>query len=552
MQKSLISIPDKGDIFGGLTAGIVALPLALAFGVQSGMGAAAGLYGAIFLGFFAASFGGTPVQISGPTGPMTVVSAATIASFVGGASGVEGVLHAIIATFILAGLFQILMGVLKLGSYIRYIPYPVVSGFMSGIGLIIILYQLFPALGLASPSSTIAVVTQLPGALSSINFTSLLYTALTIVIIYLLPKILKSVPSTLVALLAITILSLVLKIEIPIIGDIPQGFPKLHLHHLLAFDTKWTWTVIEAAITLAALGAIDSLLTSVVADNVTKTKHDSNKELIGQGIGNSIAGLFGGLPGAGATMRTLVNVRSGGKNRISGIIHSVILLIIVLGLGQYASLIPKSVLAGILITVGIGILDYKSLKHISKIPRTDAVIMVFVLLITVFFDLLIAVGVGILLSSLLFMKKMGDLMEENSKLVSLDNISQDFMRPDESIPAPLSTKIFVKHVDGPLFFGSATGFQNILQKMPETLYVIIRLEKVPYIDQTGLYALEDSIIMLEKRGIEVLFVGLQPQPRQRLEAIHLIPDLILEGQLFDRFDDCVSYILRLENPNSKK
>lgn len=540
---------SKGDLFGGLTAGIVALPLALAFGVQSGMGAAAGLFGAVFLGFFAALLGGTPLQISGPTGPMTVVTAATVAILIARAGDFTTAFPAIIATFVLAGLIQIVMGTLRLGSYIRYIPYPVISGFMSGIGVIIILFQFFPALGLSSPATTLEVFGAIPGALAQVNVWALSFTLLTIGIIYQFPKLTKSVPSTLVALLAVTLLSLLLGHEIPVIGEIPQGFPPIHLDKIFSIDPSMFMVILEAAATLAALGAVDSLLTSVIADNVSKTKHSSNKELIGQGVGNAVSGLFGGIPGAGATMRTLVNVRSGGKTRISGMIHALVLLFIAIGLGKYAALIPKSVLAGILITVGISILDYRALRQIRQIPVTDAVIMVIVLVITVLFDLLIAVGVGILLASILFMKKMGDLMEENSRIQSLEEVSADEKRINESMPESLKNSVYVKQMDGPLFFGSATGFQDLLQKMPDTRYVIIRMEKVPYIDQTGFYALEDSILALEQRNIDVLLCGINAQPLQRLKAVRLIPGLIGKDHVFPDFSACLEWLS--VNPVSK-
>lgn len=533
---------SKGDLFGGLTAGIVALPLALAFGVQSGMGAAAGLFGAVFLGFFAALLGGTPLQISGPTGPMTVVTAATVAVLISRAGDFNTAFPAIIATFVLAGLIQIVMGTLRLGSYIRYIPYPVISGFMSGIGVIIILFQFFPALGLSSPATTLEVFGAIPGALAQVNIWALSFTLLTIGIIYQFPKLTKSVPSTLVALLAVTLLSLLLGHEIPVIGEIPQGFPPIHLDKIFSIDPSMFMVILEAAATLAALGAVDSLLTSVIADNVSKTKHSSNKELIGQGVGNAVSGLFGGIPGAGATMRTLVNVRSGGKTRISGMIHALVLLFIAIGLGKYAALIPKSVLAGILITVGISILDYRALRQIRQIPLTDAVIMVIVLVITVLFDLLIAVGVGILLASILFMKKMGDLMEENSRIQRLEEVSADEKRINESMPESLKNSVYVKQMDGPLFFGSATGFQDLLQKMPDTRYVIIRMEKVPYIDQTGFYALEDSILALEQRNIDVLLCGINAQPLQRLKAVRLIPGLIGKDHVFPDFSACLKWL----------
>jgi SulP family sulfate permease len=528
----------KGDFFGGVTAGIVALPLALAFGVQSKLGAEAGLYGAIFLGFFAAVFGGTPSQISGPTGPMTVVTAATVGTFVAATGDIQSALGAIIACFILAGLLQIVMGLLKIGTLIKYIPYPVISGFMSGIGVIIILLQLFPAIGQASPEKTYQVVTSIGPALSNINPWALMYSLVTIVIIYMFPRLTKAVPSTLVALIVVTALSLLLQKEVPVIGDIPQGFPPIRFTELSDVPSSLYTLILEAGITLALLGAIDSLLTSVVADNVTKTRHNSNRELIGQGMGNSVTGLFGGIPGAGATMRTLVNIRSGGRNRISGVIHAIVLLIILLGAGKYAALIPKSVLAGILITVGIGILDYKGFRHIAKVPRADAVIMVIVMFVTVFLDLLIAVGIGMVMAAILFMKKMSDIAEQQSSVTDAASLLGD----DLQLPASINDKVLVKTIEGPLFFGFAQGFQNRLSQLSQLKYVILKMENVPFVDQTGLYALEESILTLEQKGIDVLFVGLKKQPEDMFRKISLIPHLISEDHLFTSFGDCINWI----------
>ena len=532
----------RGDFFGGLTAGIVALPLALAFGVQSGLGAAAGLYGAILLGFFAAILGGTPSQISGPTGPMTVITAATIASFVTISGNPDNAIGAIVICFVLAGLFQIIMGILKIGTLIKYIPYPVISGFMSGIGVIIILLQLLPAIGQASPQKTIDVVTSIIPALQNINIWAFFYCVLTIAIIYLFPRVTKAIPGTLVALLVVTVLSVLLDRPVPVIGDIPKGFPELKIGNIFSVPSDFYMIIFEAAITLAALGAIDSLLTSVVADNVTKTKHNSNRELIGQGIGNSIAGMFAGIPGAGATMRTLVNIRSGGRNRISGVIHSLVLLIVLLGAGRYAALIPKSVLAGILITVGIGILDYKGFKHIAKVPKPDAAIMLIVLFVTVFLDLLVAVAIGMVMAAVLFMKKMSDVAEERTTSGNLLDFKSDLKWPDEIIPKYLQDNIIVKHIDGPLFFGFASGFQEKINKLPNIKFVIIRMEKVPFIDQTGLYALEEAILTLERKGVHVLFTGLQKQPEDMLRGIKLIPALIPPDNLFKNFQESINWL----------
>jgi SulP family sulfate permease len=415
---------------------------------------------------------------------------------------------------------------------------------MSGIGVIIILFQIFPALGSEQPKTTIDVVRNIGTAISKIDYYAFLYAALTIVIIYVFPRITKAVPSTLIALVVVTVLSLIMDVQVPVIGEIPQGFPALEVDGILNISPSLYTSILTAAITLAALGSIDSLLTSVVADNITKTKHKSNQELVGQGIGNTVAGLFAGIPGAGATMRTLVNIRSGGRNRISGIIHSLTLLVVLLGAGKYAALIPKSVLAGILITVGIGILDYKGFRHLTRVPRPDAVIMILVLLITVFLDLLTAVGIGMVLGSVLFMKKMSDITEEKIKISDISPYQNDL--PGKEVPEKLRDTVLVKRLDGPLFFGLATGFQEKMNSFNNICFVVLRMEKVPFIDQTGLYALEESIVSLEKKDIQVLLTGVQEQPADMLRRIDIIPTLISEEHLFKNFNDCIAWLAKNE------
>jgi SulP family sulfate permease len=364
-----------------------------------------------------------------------------------------------------------------------------------------------------------------------------------IAIIYLFPKITKVVPSTLIALIAVTALSVFLQKDVPVIGDIPSGLPAFHGGEFLSIPASLYDEVITAAITLAALGSIDSLLTSVVADNVTKTRHNSNQELIGQGIGNAVGGIFGGIPGAGATMRTLVNIRSGGRGRISGILHSITLAIILLGVGRYAALIPNAVLAGVLITVGIGILDYKGFRHIAKVPRSDAAIMIIVLLVTVFLDLLTAVGIGMVMAAVLFMKKMSDISEEKTIIQEVSSYTNELGWVKDHIPEQWRTKVFVKSIEGPLFFGFASGFQKMAEQLPSVRYVIMIMDKVPFIDQTGLYALEESILSLEQRGIDVLLTGMQDQPESMLRKVVIIPDLIAENHIFARFDDAIEYLM---------
>lgn len=519
-----------GDIFGGLTAGVVALPLALAFGITSGLpediAAVAGLYGAIAVGIFGAVFGGTPTQVSGPTGPMTVVAATVVAT--AAAQGAEIDLAFIFGTFALAGLIQIAMGVAKLGGLIRYIPHPVVSGFMSGIGVIIILLQIFPMLGHASPSSPIKVLLQIAEAFQEPNFAALGVTALTIAIIYGAPYLTKKVPGPLIALIIVTSLVNMAGINVPVIGAIPTGLPELHLT-VPGFETFTK--MLAPAVSLAALGAIDSLLTSVVADNITRTRHDSNRELIGQGIGNFIGGIIGGLPGAGATMRTVVNVRSGGRTRLSGVIHGAVLLAVLLGLGPLAAKVPKPVLAGILITVGFGIIDYKGLKQLRRIPRIDALVLVTVLGLTVFVDLLWAVALGVMISGMAFIQRMSQMATERASVMPLDDTEHGIEKVN--LQPEVSERIYVKELGGPLFFGVATQLAGLAERIPSKVDVVVfRMNEVPYVDQSGLIALDDLISRLREKNTTVVLSGLNEQPRNLLEMLHVIPELVPSEQVY--------------------
>lgn len=524
----------SGDLFGGLTAAIVALPLALAFGVQSGMGAIAGLYGAIAVGFFAALFGGTQTQISGPTGPLAVVASVVIASEIAFYGSLDAAIGTIVGTFVLAGFFQILLGVLKIGQYIRYIPYPVISGFMSGIGAIIIIMQIFPFYGLSSPNSIIEIFLHLDDISDNINIQAVLLSVATISIIYLFPMLTKKIPSTLVALVSLTLVSTFMGLNVSIIGDIPNGFPEVHIDTLLSLDWHHPMLMVIPAITLAALASIDSLLTSVVADNMTKTQHDSNRELVGQGIGNIVAGLIGGLPGAGATMRTVVNINAGGRTNLSGVFHGIVLVIILFGAGAYAKLIPLPVLAGILITVGLGIIDYKGIKHLRDVPRADAVIMVIVLFMTVFVDLLQAVAIGMVLASILFMKQMGDMGENKSVSKTLKDFHDVFPPSSgerESYKA-IEEQVYIQHFNGPIFFGFTAHFKQMMKELPQVSVVIFRMYNVPSIDQSGMYVLDDAIFELNSKNITVLITGINEQPKKMLENIKVIPDLVPKNHLF--------------------
>lgn len=552
----------KGDIFGGITAGIVALPLALAFGIQafggidapgaSSMGALAGLIGATMLGFFASIFGGTHSQISGPTGPMTVITAGLIsASWVASDGNFSSVLIAMSLAGMFCGLFQILFGILKVGKYVRYIPYPVLSGFMSGIGVIIILQQIYPLVGCKSPVMVVDMLLQLPHIVANgISLTALGLGLATIAIIMVMPYISKKVPSTLVALIIVTVISMFCGLDEKLtIGSIPAGLPMPFFakEGLDLSSVDWAM-VIKASIipglTLAGLGSIDTLLTSVVADNITHTKHNSNKELIGQGIGNAIAGMFCGIAGAGATMRTVVNVKSGGRTQLSGVVHSLLLLSILLGLGSLVKYVPLAVLAGILITVGYGIIDFKGFRDLKNVPKSDAFVLLTVFLVTVFVDLLTAVGIGVVMACVFFMKKISDMFESQYSSDEMKEFDKENPWPDEAtMPTELKHKVYVQRLNGPVFFGSVTKFQEVMHDVPsDAKIVIIRMKHVTYLDQSGVYAFESAIKDLQANGATVLMTIVQPQALSRLKLVNVIPDLISEDHLFPTFEACTDWL----------
>jgi SulP family sulfate permease len=511
----------RGDFTGGLTAGIVALPLALALGVASGLGPMAGLYGAIAVGFFAALFGGTPSQISGPTGPMVVVLAGLFASLSGDTS-------LIFTAVVLAGVFQIVFGVLGVGQYIRLVPYPVISGFMSGIGAIIIILQLGRLLGHEPPGGTIGALSYLPTALADINFYTLALGLGTLVIAYKWPPSLgKFVPGALAALIIGTLVSLAF--SVPILGDIPTGLPSLYLP---VFDQSKALLILEAAFILAILGAIDSLLTSLVADNMTRTRHDSNKELIGQGIGNTVAGLIGGIAGAGATMRTVVNIRSGGKYNISGMVHALVLLAIVLGLSPLASQIPHAVLAGILVKVGLDIIDWSYLKRAHKGPRWDFALMLTVLGLTVFVDLITAVGVGVVFAALAYVKQIAQLQIEE-----LRKIPEALNDPKENaLLEKLKDKVTIFSFGGPLSFGAAADVGHHVRERvkPGSKVTILDFTRVPLIDVSAAMAVETVTSDAKSAGRQLVICGANADVNKVLESINAShPEIVAFETLHD-------------------
>ncbi|MDG9720034.1 SulP family inorganic anion transporter [Streptomyces sp. DH24] len=463
------------EILSGLTVSIVALPLAIAFGITAtgtSEGALVGLYGAIFAGFFAALFGGTPGQVTGPTGPITVVATGVIA-----AHGLESAFLA----FIMAGAFQILFGLCRLGSLIRFIPHPVVSGFMGGIALIIIL-----------------------GELDQVQ-RSFLVVAVTIVLMLVATRVIRSIPASLIALLIITpVLRLAdpllqdvgvgpvrLNETIDYIGRIPESIPSVTVPE---FGGSTLLTLLLPALSIALLGSIDSLLTSVVMDNITGNRHRSNKELIGQGIGNAASGLFGGLASAGATVRSVVNVRSGGTTALSAATHSVILLALVAGLGSVVQYIPLAVLSGILILTAIGMFDWDSLRKAHVSPRGDVAVMFATMIVTVVFDLTVAVAVGVLLALVV-------------------HAAQSRRRKAQVVHDGADTY----RIEGPLSFLTVDRvFTTLRNDRPA---VSLSLEKVDYIDMSGAKALLTFIDHSHRSCVEVGIKDLPAHVEARLVAL---------------------------------
>jgi SulP family sulfate permease len=503
----------RGDIYGGLTAGVVAIPLALAFGVASGLGPMAGMYGAIMVGFFAAWLGGTPTNVSGPTGPMVVVLAGLFASL-------SGDVALILTAVVLAGVLQVLMGISKLGDFVRLVPYPVVSGFMTGIGVIIIILQLDATLGQSAPAGTLPALRYMPEALANTNLHALAIAALTLVIVYGWPKAWgKYLPSPLAALIVGTIGALFLG-DMPKIGDIPSGLPSFYMP---AFDLTSLSLVFEAAIILAILGAIDSLLTSLVADNMTRTRHDSNQELIGQGVGNTVAGLFGGIAGAGATMRTVVNIRSGGTTKLSGMIHSLVLMAVVLGLGPLAAHIPHAALAGVLIKVGLDIIDFRYLTRAHQGPRWDLVLMVLVLGLTVFVDLITAVGAGVVLAALAYVRQVAKIQLDDILSRPLTATSEE----EANLLARLKTKLDIFEFGGPLSFGAAADVGHHVRERyhGEMHAILLDFQRVPFMDVSAARAIETIAADAKHSGKLVYVCGMNSTIASTLAGLNADRDI---------------------------
>jgi SulP family sulfate permease len=519
-----------GDFYGGITAAVVALPLALAMGVASGAGPIAGIYGAIFVGLFASLFGGTPAQVSGPTGPMTVVMAVVFTRYTG--MFPDDPAHGAALAFtvvMMGGAFQVLFGLLRVGRFIELVPHPVISGFMSGIGIIIIMLQIGPLLGHESPARPMEIAEAIPGFLREPHGDTAVLAALALCVVYCVPRFLprlnRLLPAPLLALIVGTFAYLAFFQETgaPVLGDIPSGLPSMHLP---AVELALLPEMLKSAIMLAALGSIDSLLTSLVSDNMTRTYHKSDRELIGQGIGNAVAGLFGGLPGAGATMRTVVNVKAGGRTPLSGALHALVLLAVVLGAGPLAESIPKAVLAGVLVKVGTDIIDWDYLRRVRNVPQAGAVTMVSVLLITVFIDLIMAVAVGMVMVSFVFMTRMVDLQLKSIQTITNPDVAEAPLTTDEcALLKAADGRILLYHLGGPMSFGAAKGMARRLAAFDQYDALVLDMSSVPHIDFTATRALDDMIYDAQRSGRQVFIAGARNGVRDILRTMGVLARL---------------------------
>lgn len=527
----------KGDLSGGLLAAIIGLPMGLAFGVQSGLGPQAGIYTAIILGFVASVFGGTRTLISDPTGPMTVVAATVVSMGLATAGSLENALPLIVGTFVLAGVFEFVFGLLDLGRFVKYMPYPVLSGFMAGIGIIIIAVQLFPLLGYDSPKGFLTIITNLGTPLREINLHALGLGGLTLAIIYGLPLLTKKVPAILVALIVVTLLSVGLGLEVPLIGEIPTALPSFQIQQLGALTWDDFSHIIRPALLLGGLGVIDSLLTSIVADSMTKTSHNTRMTVIGQGVGNIVTALFGGIPGAGATMGTVTNIKGGARTQLSGIFKGLILLIIVVGIADLVEYVPMAVLAGILISIGASIIDYKGIWMLLRVPKQDTAVWLLVLAVTLFNNLLNAVAAGFVLSAILFIGRMVTSMEKRQQSVSLKTLLKN-----KNLSENLATQISVLQLHGPLFFGFADKFRAHCESIQDVIAIIVYMGDVPFLDQSGIVTLKTVVQDWHDRGIQVYFTDVDPEIMNSFLRVELVPGLVRRDCCFPSVERCVENI----------
>ncbi len=506
-------------MFGGVTATIVALPVALAFGVASGLGPEAGIYGAIAVGFFAAVFGGTPSQISGPTGPMTVAMAVVVTQYTQG-DPVEA-----FTVVILGGLFQIALGLLRIGRFVSYTPYSVISGFMTGIGMIIIIIQVLPFLGIEPvPGGPVSVISAWPGLLGSFNTDAVMVALVALVIGFAWRgRLARYVPGPLVALAAGSLVGVFWLTGAPTIGDIPRGLPAFQIP---VVSPEFIIRVIQPALILALLGSIDSLLTSLIADSITRSRHRPNKELVGQGIGNMAAGFIGGLPGAGATLGTVVSIRAGGRTPVAGVLRSLVLIALIMGLGWVVEPIPLAVLAAVLMKVGWDIIDWKFVKRITHVRRDHLLVMLLTFALTVFLDLVTAVAIGLIAAGFAHARRL-ELLEVDN-VVSAPLLDMDFLEimppedGDDEEFDPFSARVGLVSFRGAFSVASSNRLvQAIGPDIRDHEIVILDFSPTTYVDDSAALLMEQVISTAEEEGTHCIVLGLAEPVSSTLYSLNV-------------------------------
>ena len=523
--------PDifRGDLFGGLTSAVVALPVALAFGVASGLGAAAGLYSVIAVGFFASVFGGTRSQISGPTGPMTVAMAVVITTH-------ASTLGEAFTIVILGGALQILLGLLRMGRFVVYTPYVVISGFMSGVGLIIMLIQALPFLGAApAAGGPLGALRALPEALADLNPGALALAAISLITAVLWPRRLaKYLPGLLVALLTGTALSILWLGNVPVIGEIPSGLPRMQLELPTA---GFLIGAFQPALILALLGSVDSLLTSLVADSLTGTRHNPNRELVGQGIGNMVSGVFGGLPGAGATMGTVTNIRAGGTTQVSGALRALLVLALVLGLGQYVEPIPHAVLAGILMKVGWDIIDWPLLTRIHRIRREHLLVMLLTLGLTVFVDLVTAVAIGLIAAGMVHARQIEGLeLESVVSVPVLDHVLFAGLAGAEDLDI-YAARVGLVRLNGNFTVASSQKLYSVVgEDIKDHEVVVFDFTGAKHIDDSAAMTISRIITTARAQDTECIAMGLSGSVARTLGTLDTLRE-IPESHVVETMDE---------------
>ncbi|EGR0902352.1 SulP family inorganic anion transporter [Vibrio parahaemolyticus] len=542
----------KGDIFGGVTTAIISLPLALAFGVASGAGAEAGLWGAIMVGLFASLFGGSNTLISEPTGPMTVIMTAVLTSMM--AKYPETGMAMTFTVVMMAGAFQILLGTLKMGKYVTLMPYSVISGFMSGIGVILIILQLSPLLGHAAPTGgVLGTLSALPETISNLKFNELFLGLLTLGILFFFPKkYRKYVPAQLVALVAVTLLSVMLfdTEDIRRIGEIPAGLPSLVAPHI---DPDMFVEMVIDALVLGTLGCIDTLLTAVIGDSLTRKEHDSDKELRGQGLANMISGLFGALPGAGATMGTVTNIQVGARSPLSGVVRALVLALVVLVAGGLTEPIPMAVLAGIAVYVGFNILDWSFIQRAHKVSFSGMAIMYGVMLLTVFVDLIVAVGLGVFVSNIMIIERLSREQARQVKAISdADEDDVPLTDSERGLLDRANGRVLFFYLSGPMIFSVSKAISRQHTSISDYDVMILDLTDVPMLDVTVGLALENAIKDALDARCEVYLLCPNQRTREQLEKFHVI-DLVPDNNMYQfRYEALNAAVAHVESDHSQR